>query len=39
MQRQWRLKVAAVLVAMTMGAGCERPVLMGLWRPGGAGIV
>jgi hypothetical protein len=30
MQRQWRLKVAAVLVALTMGAGCAATVLMGL---------
>jgi hypothetical protein len=30
MQRQWRLKLMAVLVAMAMAAGCAATVLMGL---------
>jgi len=30
MQRQWRLKLAAVMVAMAMTAGCAATVLMGL---------
>ncbi len=30
MQRQWRLKLAAVLLIMTMAVGCAATVLMGL---------
>jgi hypothetical protein len=30
MQRQWRLKLMAVLMAMAMAAGCAATVLMGL---------
>lgn len=30
MQRQWRLKLAAVLMAMMMAAGCAATLLMGL---------
>ena len=30
MQRQWRLKLAAILVATAMAAGCAATVLMGL---------
>jgi len=30
MQRQWRLKLAAVLVAMAMAAGCVTTLLMGV---------
>lgn len=30
MQRQWRLKLAAVLVALAMAAGCAATVLMGV---------
>jgi hypothetical protein len=30
MQRQWRLKLAAVLLTMTMAVGCVETVLMGL---------
>jgi hypothetical protein len=30
MQRQWRLKLAAALVAMAMAAGCAATLLMGL---------
>ena len=30
MQRQWRLKLVAVLVAMAMAAGCAATLLMGL---------
>ena len=30
MQRQWRLKLAAVVVAMAMAAGCAATVFMGL---------
>ena len=30
MQKQWRLKLMAVLVVMAMGAGCAATVLMGL---------
>ena len=30
MQRQWRLKLGAVLVAMAMAAGCAATMLMGL---------
>jgi len=35
MQRQRRLKLAVVLVAMAMAAGCAATLLMGLaaWRP------
>ena len=31
MQRQRRLKLAAVLVAMAMAAGCAATLLMGVW--------
>ena len=30
MQRQWRLKLAAVLLTMTLAVGCVETVLMGL---------
>ncbi|MCK9375013.1 MAG: DUF3568 domain-containing protein [Syntrophobacterales bacterium] len=30
MQRQWRLKLAAVLLTLTMAAGCAATMLMGL---------
>jgi len=30
MQKQWRLKLAAVLLALTMAAGCAATMLMGL---------
>jgi len=30
MQRKWRLKLAAVLLALTMAAGCAATMLMGL---------
>ncbi len=30
MQKQWRLKLAAVLLTLTMAAGCAATVLMGL---------
>ena len=30
MQRQWRLKLAAVLVALAMAAGCAATILMGV---------
>jgi hypothetical protein len=37
MQRQWRLKLAAVVVAMAMAAGCAATILMGLGGLAGIG--